>query len=182
MKKLIFLFATLLFGNAATAQPLTAAEMLEMLKCKTNACVSPVLKSKDYEAGNNNESEDFSVYEYYSKTSEPYDNNPLIVLPNRVEYSLTGKAYIVTVLFHTGSQHTVDGIMSDFTTKGFKPLRDTLEMVNNNLQMEYTSAEYPNVLLILTQNKKEANEQKYTEYSFNLKQLPQTTDKTASGK
>lgn len=183
MKKLILLFALIILGNASIAQPLTAAEMLDMLKCKNNGCISPLLLAKDYEAGNNNESADFSVYEYYSKTSEPYDNNPLIVLPNRVEYSLTGKAYIVTVMFYTGSQHTVDGIMSDFTTKGFKPMRDTLEMVNNNnLQMEYTSTEYPNVLLILTQQKKERNEQKYTEYAFNLKQLPQTTDKTASGK
>lgn len=172
MKKLIFLFTVLLVSQHVNAQPLTAGEMLDILKCKTNTCVQPMLTPKGFEAGNKNETEDFSVYEYYSKTSEAYDDNQLVVLPNRVEYSLTGKAYIVTLLFYTGSKHTVDGIMADFQVKGFVPMRDTLEMVNNNLQMEYTSPQYPDVLLVLTQYKKEVNEQKYTEYGFNLKQLP----------
>ncbi len=180
MKKIFFSLAAIIFTIQATAQPVTAIEMLDMLQCKNNDCVSAMLIPKGFEAGNKNETEDFSVYEYYSKVSEPYDDNPWVVLPNRVEYSLTGKSYIVTLMFYTGSRHIVDGIIADFGTRGFVPVTDTLAMVGDNLTMEFTSAQYPKVHLVLTQMKKEMNEQQYTEYAFNLKLLPE--NKSPAGK
>jgi hypothetical protein len=180
MKKLLFLFVMLILAARGIAQPVTAIEMLDMLQCKSNGCVSAMLIPKGFEAGNKNETEDFSVYEYYSKVSEPYDDNPWVVLPNRVEYSLTGKSYIVTLMFYTGSRHIVDGIIADFGTRGFVPVTDTLAMTGDNLTMEFTSPQYPKVHLVLTQIKKEMNEQQYTEYAFNLKLLPE--NKASAGK
>lgn len=173
MKKILSLAGLLIgFLMDIAAQPVTAVEMLDMVQCKNSGCVSALLLPHGYEEGAKNETADFSVYEYYSKTSEPYDDNPLVVLPNRVEYSITGKAYITTLIFYTGSGHTADGVIADFATRGFVPVSDTLKNIADNIAMEFVSKQYPDAKLVLTRQSKAKNEQQYTEYCFNLKWLP----------
>lgn len=171
MKKIIFLLSTLFVAMQGNTQPITAQDMMDLVTCRTDSCVTNRLLPKGYEAGNVKETEDFSLYEYFSSISEPYSDNERVVLPNRVEYTHTGKAYIIAVNYLTGNKQIHDGVMKDFAARGFVPVEDS-QLALNNLRTAYMSAEYPAMRLLVTTYNKTVNEQQFTEYGFKLKWMP----------
>lgn len=172
MKKIIVLTALVAISWVGRSQPLSAPELLDMVKCRTNACVEGKLGPKSYEAGLNNQTEDFSLWEYFSRTSIPFDDNPNVVLPNKLEYSHTGAGYIIGVNYLTGSRHEYEILLLDFKKEGFLIDQDTYTTFDN-VQTEYMSAKYPATRLQVTEFKRHNNEQHYTEYGFKLKWMPE---------
>lgn len=170
MKRLVIIAVGLLACRLATAQPLTANEMLEMVQCTTNACFERQLLPKGYDADVSDESEDYSVYQYYSKTSEPYDDNEKVVLPNKVEFALTGKAYIVSVNFTTGNRDNYESILNDFRKCGFVIVPDEKNVSDQHSDV-YMNAAMPGMKLIVTIYHKDKNEQKFTEYGFKINRM-----------
>lgn len=170
MKQLLMIMVTIVISISSYAQPVTANEMLEMLQCTSPQCLEAKLLPKGYEAGATNETEDYSVYEYYSKTSEPYDDNERVILPNQLQYSITGDTYIIAVNFVTGSRVNFEAILNDFKKVGFVIVPDD-KNTGDELSDIYMNAEMPGTKLSVTIYHKVKNEQKYTEYGFKLNRM-----------
>ena len=170
MRQLLLIMAVVMGSLTSYAQPVTANEMLDMIQCTGVSCLEAQLLPKGYEAGTSNKTEDYSVYEYYSKTSEPYDDNELVILPHQLQYSITGDAYIIAVNFVTGSKVNYEAILNDFKKEGFVVVPDDKNTGDERSHI-YMNPDMPGVKLSVTVYHKLKNEQKYTEYGFKLNRM-----------
>ena len=170
MKQLLMIIVAIVISISSYAQPVTANEMLEMLQCTSPHCLETKLLPKGYEAGATNETEDYSVYEYYSKTSEPYDDNERVILPNQLQYSITGDTYIITDNFVPGiSAFMYISLSSSPVFLSSGTITKPTFLKSFSIASKFTLL--PVTKLTVTIYHKVKNEQKYTEYGFKLNRM-----------
>ena len=176
-----YLILTLLFLSTgySYAQQLNSDELMEMAKCKDYACISEMLKARDYSIAYNNENDAFKVYRFNSKTIYANQDKPTISKPNTAELTILAADNSVTLNYYTGSKVERDRLLQEFIDKGFKYSKSsTAKVVGQNVAQEYKRENNDLDLRVTTYARTEGpmrnvgrDDKTYMEYGFELQWL-----------
>lgn len=177
MKKIVLITLLIVTAQYSYAQPLKAEEMLQMVTCTDNECITGMIVPKGYDVAFNEEEAASKVYAFSSKTKYQNESNAAIARPYTLKYTVHMEDSAVILNYTIGNKTEREMLLADFKHEGFDYVRATkTESTYDNVATIYESEKYPDIHLKVTNyQKKERRHTLYMEYDFELLKSTRTT-------
>lgn len=179
MKKLILILLLLATADYSIAQPLKAEELLNMITCSDNECITGMVTPLGYEVALNDERAALKVYAFASKTTYQNESNAKIAKPYTLKFTVHYEDSAVFVNYTIGNKTEREMLVAAFQHEGFDYVRATkTESIYDNVATIYKSEKHPDLLLKITNyQKKEGRNTTFMEYDFELQRSTQAKAK-----